>query len=64
MNVLKKVPFNMRDHKIEVRLLDESWQVYYKKIVGVGDKKGLKELSHDLHNNGIIKHKEGTSWFD
>jgi len=60
----KKVAFEKRGDKIEVKLLDSTWQVYYKREVGLLE---LPDLLKDLENYGIelaMKKKvRDKSWF-
>ena len=60
----KNVPFEKRGDKIEVKLMDATWQVYYKKEFGLCQ---LHKLLEELADYGIeleIKRKpKDRSWF-
>lgn len=61
----KKIPFGERGDKIEVRLMDSSFQIYYKKRTSV---RKLKDIIDDLKDYGISltvrKSPKGRSWWD
>jgi hypothetical protein len=63
----KNIEFNSRGDKIVVRLMDSGWNIFYEKEVGVGDKKGLGQLIHDLDNYGVrlptTKQMVEDDWF-
>lgn len=61
----KKITYENRGDKIEVKLMNETYQTFYKKVVSVHDKKGIQELYNDLVSYGIkiIPVPKDSEWF-
>jgi len=61
----KSTIYKMKGDKIEVRIMNEDYHVYYKKAVGINDEKGKRALIKDLNNLGITFPKQTTGdWFE
>lgn len=61
----KNIPFEERGDKIEIRLKDGDWNIYYKKEVGLTELPSLlKELNHFGIELAIKKKTNGKSWWD
>lgn len=54
-NVLKRrnISFKLQEGVIEVRLRDDSFRTYFKREVGLNDKKGLRNLMRELRAKGV-----------
>ena len=62
-NFLKRrnISFKLQEGVIEVRLRDDSFRTYFKREVGLNDKKGLRSLIKELQAKGV---PFGVGWLD
>lgn len=64
---LKNIPYKEHGDKLEVKLKNYNWEVFYHKEVAINDKKAISKIVEDLDNYGIDlkkpKKKLDTSWF-
>jgi len=61
----KNIDYKKKGDKIEVKLMNEDYQVFYKKTVSIKDKKGIEQLRKDLSDYGIdLGMKKVIDWFD
>lgn len=60
----KELDFKRRGDHIEVKLMDEGFHTFYKKNVGVHNKKDLRKLITDLDSFGINLSRPTEEWFD
>lgn len=61
----KKIPFSKKGDKIQVKLLTEDYQTYYKREAKLSNDKEIGELRRDLINYGIdLSPKLGVDWFE
>ena len=54
----------MKGDKIEVKVMNEDYHVFYKKTVALHDKKGMRKLMKDLSSYGITFENPSTDWFE
>lgn len=61
----KHLDYKTRGDKIEIKLMDDAFQVFYKRSVSVNNKKELAQMMNDLRGYGIDLRKVmvEVDWF-
>lgn len=68
LGTAKNVPYKSQGDKIEVKLKNHDWDVFFQREIAIKDTKAIKQLIADLRNYGVdllksTKKKHDTDWF-